>query len=117
VILKVSQFDVPLSDPDSDPCDVSVLEIFDGDSERSSSFGRLCGATVAPQYISSGDTLFVKFSAHSGSLFNVLMTYAASSDGCGGGLNSLMGSFASPGFPGTYAANLECVWTIPASSG
>lgn len=36
--------------------------------------------------------------------------------GCGGMLNGTSGSFGTPGFPGSYDNNLDCVWNfiIPA---
>ncbi|KAJ8042165.1 Low-density lipoprotein receptor-related protein 4 [Holothuria leucospilota] len=36
---------------------------------------------------------------------------------CGGTLNGLMGEIASPGYPSRYSTNLNCIWTIEASSG
>ncbi|XP_078342831.1 scavenger receptor cysteine-rich domain-containing protein DMBT1-like isoform X5 [Oculina patagonica] len=36
--------------------------------------------------------------------------------GCGGLLNGSSGLFASPGYPGPYFNNLDCVWTLPIPS-
>lgn len=38
-------------------------------------------------------------------------------EACGGALTSEHGSFASPGFPGNYPLEVECVWTIVTSPG
>lgn len=52
-----------------------------------------------------------------GFLSNRLWCILLNTSGCGGDLTDASGSFNSPGFPGPYPHNRECVWRISVDSG
>lgn len=49
--------------------------------------------------------------------YDFIINYEILSDYCGGIVNSLEGVIASPTYSDVFSDNIECIWTIQASSG
>uniref|UniRef100_A0A7G3AGB7 Cubilin n=1 Tax=Lutzomyia longipalpis TaxID=7200 RepID=A0A7G3AGB7_LUTLO len=96
----------------------SVLIVFDGDSENATEVGTYTEAP--PTIYSSGNSITMK--TYSNSDYDIIVAYLMAQysvfeNSCGGTLKSVKGDFASPSYPNSYPANVECIWSIEASPG
>ncbi|XP_022107899.1 cubilin-like isoform X2 [Acanthaster planci] len=97
-------------------CVYDYLEILDGSSQSASQIGRYCGSTAPAPVATTGNAAYLRFRtdtsvAHTG--FKLTAQIAS----CGGTISGTSGTITSPGFPGTYSNNLDCIWTIRAPDG
>ncbi|XP_061234339.1 neuropilin-2 isoform X7 [Neopsephotus bourkii] len=92
------------------------IEIRDGDSEAADLLGKHCGNIAPPTIISSGPSLYIKFTsdyARQGAGFSLRYEiYKTGSEDCSRNFTSSNGTIESPGFPDKYPHNLDCVFTI-----
>lgn len=116
VTATVTVLDLNVLDP-NDPCQFTYLEVFDGDNQNASSIGRACGTAIPLPYVSSGNALFLKYVSAWNHQSSLQVTYSSVTSACGGEFFGVQGSFASPGYPGGYPANVECVWILKSAPG
>ncbi|XP_025943911.1 neuropilin-2 [Apteryx rowi] len=97
-------------------CKYDFIEIRDGDSEAADLLGKHCGNIAPPTIISSGSSLYIKFTsdyARQGAGFSLRYEiYKTGSEDCSRNFTSSNGTIESPGFPDKYPHNLDCVFTI-----
>ncbi|XP_001377380.2 cubilin [Monodelphis domestica] len=94
-------------------CSVEYLELHDGPQL----IARYCGAEIPPAGTTTGSKLHVLF--HTDGVGNNERGFQMywNLNGCGGELNGPTGSFSSPGYPGNYPPNKECIWYIRTAPG
>lgn len=107
----------------SSDCRYDWLQIHDGRSSASFMIGRFCGTTLPNNgnIISTHNMLYLWFrsdnsTTHSG----FSLTWNSIAPVCGGEIDattSLYGTIASPGSPGNYPPNRDCLWVIRSSPG
>ncbi|XP_069067650.1 cubilin [Pleurodeles waltl] len=98
-------------------CD-DFLEVKNGSDASSPLLGKYCGSTVPSPIFPNNNVLHLRFVSDivsAGSGYEI--TWTSSPTGCGGVLYGDHGSFASPNYPGPYANNTHCEWTIVAPMG
>ncbi|XP_072174323.1 cubilin-like [Diadema setosum] len=100
-------------------CSHDFLQVHDGDSASANNIGKFCGTDQPDNITSTHDTLYFWFftdaSVNSGG-FKIV--WSARDPVCGGALTgSNHGSLQSPGYPGNYPVNRDCVWTITVDAG
>uniref|UniRef100_A0A8D0HQS9 Neuropilin n=1 Tax=Sphenodon punctatus TaxID=8508 RepID=A0A8D0HQS9_SPHPU len=99
-------------------CKYDFIEIRDGDSESADLLGKHCGNIAPPTIISSGSSLYIKFTsdyARQGAGFSLRYEiYNTGSEDCSRNFTSSNGTIESPGFPDKYPHNLDCTFTIMA---
>uniref|UniRef100_A0A8C8SY85 Neuropilin n=1 Tax=Pelusios castaneus TaxID=367368 RepID=A0A8C8SY85_9SAUR len=99
-------------------CKYDFIEIRDGDSESADLLGKHCGSIAPPTIISSGSSLYIKFTsdyARQGAGFSLRYEiYKTGSEDCSRNFTSTNGTIESPGFPDKYPHNLDCTFTIMA---
>ncbi|XP_038278181.1 neuropilin-2 isoform X4 [Dermochelys coriacea] len=99
-------------------CKYDFIEIRDGDSESADLLGKHCGNIAPPTIISSGSSLYIKFTsdyARQGAGFSLRYEiYKTGSEDCSRNFTSSNGTIESPGFPDKYPHNLDCTFTIMA---
>ncbi|KFQ59149.1 Neuropilin-2, partial [Pelecanus crispus] len=92
------------------------IEIRDGDSEAADLLGKHCGNIAPPTIISSGPSLYIKFTsdyARQGAGFSLRYEiYKTGSEDCSRNFTASSGTIESPGFPDKYPHNLDCIFTI-----
>ncbi|KAF2987463.1 hypothetical protein EK904_002504 [Melospiza melodia maxima] len=92
------------------------IEIRDGDSEAADLLGKHCGNIAPPTIISSGPSLYIKFTsdyARQGAGFSLRYEiYKTGSEDCSRNFTASNGTIESPGFPDKYPHNLDCIFTI-----
>ncbi|NXG06124.1 NRP2 protein, partial [Sakesphorus luctuosus] len=97
-------------------CKYDYIEIRDGDSEAADLLGKHCGNIAPPTIISSGPSLYIKFTsdyARQGAGFSLRYEiYKTGSEDCSRNFTAFNGTIESPGFPDKYPHNLDCVFTI-----
>ncbi|XP_068804125.1 neuropilin-2 isoform X8 [Struthio camelus] len=97
-------------------CKYDFIEIRDGDSEAADLLGKHCGNIAPPTIISSGPSLYIKFTsdyARQGAGFSLRYEiYKTGSEDCSRNFTGSNGTIESPGFPDKYPHNLDCVFTI-----
>ncbi|KAG8232957.1 hypothetical protein J437_LFUL011450, partial [Ladona fulva] len=97
-------------------CSINELYIRDGVDDDAPLVGAYCGTRVPPHITSSGSALHVRFTSRYGAtIANFKAFYSVINSACGGELTSEMGAIATPGIPGSYPLNAECVWIIKTS--
>uniref|UniRef100_A0A8C5UZ61 Cubilin n=1 Tax=Microcebus murinus TaxID=30608 RepID=A0A8C5UZ61_MICMU len=93
-------------------CSTDYLELYDGPQRM----GRYCGASLPPPGSTSGSQLQVLFHTDGvGTEKGFQMLWFV--HGCGGELTGATGVFSSPGYPGRYPPNKECIWYIKTAPG
>ncbi|GAB6032010.1 hypothetical protein CHUAL_010385 [Chamberlinius hualienensis] len=99
-------------------CQRNNVAVYDGDTNSSVLIQRLCTNQLPATITSRGDTLKVIASStwHS-KVIKFRAIYHQTSAACGGELEALTGSFASPYYPDSYPLNTECEWILKASVG
>ncbi|XP_005387022.1 PREDICTED: cubilin [Chinchilla lanigera] len=94
-------------------CAADYLELYDGPNR----IGRYCGTDMPPSGSTRNSKLQVLFHTdgvgHREKGFQLQWLV----HGCGGELFGARGSFSSPGYPGNYPANKECIWYIHTEPG
>ncbi|XP_074926086.1 neuropilin-2 isoform X4 [Chelonoidis abingdonii] len=99
-------------------CKYDFIEIRDGDSESADLLGKHCGNIAPPTIISSGSSLYIKFTsdyARQGAGFSLRYEiYKTGSEDCSRNFTGSNGTIESPGFPDKYPHNLDCTFTIMA---
>ncbi|XP_039926108.1 neuropilin-2 isoform X2 [Hirundo rustica] len=97
-------------------CKYDYIEIRDGDSEAADLLGKHCGNIAPPTIISSGPSLYIKFTsdyARQGAGFSLRYEiYKTGSEDCSRNFTAPNGTIESPGFPDKYPHNLDCIFTI-----
>ncbi|XP_064017353.1 neuropilin-2 isoform X4 [Pogoniulus pusillus] len=97
-------------------CKYDYIEIRDGDSEAADLLGKHCGNIAPPTIISSGPSLYIKFTsdyARQGAGFSLRYEiYKTGSEDCSRNFTGSNGTIESPGFPDKYPHNLDCVFSI-----
>ncbi|XP_027036187.1 uncharacterized protein LOC113664759 [Pocillopora damicornis] len=105
-------------------CDDSV-SVYDGQTVSSRRIGKFCGSKLPTVLRSSSNVMLVKF--HS----NVQRGYYGfnakweakkvevkeTANECGRQLTESTGTLTSPGYPGSYPPNADCIWVITAPRG
>ncbi|PKK28137.1 deleted in malignant brain tumors 1 protein [Columba livia] len=93
-------------------CQYDAIKIYDGGSTDSPLLGSVC-SNDSRLFYSSGPQLTVLFySDGSVTKRGFQASYNSGNNSCGGLLQSLSGSFQSPGYPNAYPNDAHCVWHI-----
>ncbi|XP_067664506.1 cubilin-like isoform X2 [Haliotis asinina] len=106
----------------SSSCNVSYLEIYDGnyDNSTSTTHGRSCGYTDA-DFISSGNVITARFHFNVSSYGTLRMVLKAGHFSASRKTTLLAGRFyeyfESPNYPFNYPSNFESTWTIVGDEG
>ena len=83
------------------------LSVLDGSTET-----RHCG-TATVSWSSRAKSLHLVFKSDSSNVYSGFsLSYSVSNYDCGGVLSGPAGVIASPGYPGSYTNNLQCLWEI-----
>ncbi|KAM6162076.1 cubilin isoform 2-T2 [Erethizon dorsatum] len=99
-------------------CVHDFLEIRNGSNSSSPLLGMYCGTLLPNPIFSQSSTLYLRFKSDGIiSSHGYEITWTSSPSGCGGILYGDSGSFASPGYPGTYPNHTHCEWALAAPSG
>ncbi|XP_040403063.1 cubilin [Cygnus olor] len=98
-------------------CRYDYVNLYDGDNENANLVGTFCGSTVPAPFLSTSNSLTVKFVTDSSverEGFNA--TYITVDRPCGGTYNATSTSLSamSPHFPGEYPPFTFCTWVIDA---
>uniref|UniRef100_A0A8B9CHJ0 Cubilin n=1 Tax=Anser brachyrhynchus TaxID=132585 RepID=A0A8B9CHJ0_9AVES len=98
-------------------CRYDYVKLYDGDNENANLVGTFCGSTVPAPFLSTSNSLTVKFVTDSSverEGFNA--TYITVDRPCGGIYNATSTSLSamSPHFPGEYPPFTFCTWVIDA---
>ncbi|XP_065344562.1 cubilin [Cloeon dipterum] len=103
----------------SSECDMLHLDVHDGVGLQAPLAGRYCGKKIPPHIVSNGQSLTLNLVSEFFLQVQVefAATYSVADTACGGTLTAEEGSFATPGYPGSYKLNAECIWRIAASPG
>ncbi|XP_046746260.1 cubilin-like [Diprion similis] len=105
-----SHFDLEAGLEDS--CDFDYLKVTEGDHNVSTKFiNKYCGMELPPKIVSTQRQVFLQFYSDSYSASNGFRLEWIV-NGCGGLLTSPQGTITSPGWPGPYPADIECLWHI-----
>ncbi|XP_031795774.1 cubilin [Sarcophilus harrisii] len=116
---KVLRVTFPYFQLDSrDSCHNQFLQIHDGDSSGAHPLGKYCGSSHPSELISSNNALYFYF--HSNLPVNekvFTVRWETQQPECGGLLTGTYGSINSPGYPGNYPPNRDCIWIITTSPG
>ncbi|XP_010605410.1 cubilin [Fukomys damarensis] len=94
-------------------CSTDYLELYDGPRR----IGRYCGTDLPPSGSTTASKLQVLFHTDGVSQYEKGFQMQWLVHGCGGELFGDRGSFSSPGYPGKYPSNRECIWYIHAAPG
>ncbi|KAL3290304.1 hypothetical protein HHI36_023648 [Cryptolaemus montrouzieri] len=111
VSIKFPSFDL------GDNCQKSFIEIFNGLTLRSPRIGKFCKDNPGT-IISERNALLINYHFEKdgkGKGFN--LTYEPIIKGCGGIFHGKSRVIQTPGYPGDYPNNTECIWEIRASEG
>ncbi|XP_019353396.2 cubilin [Alligator mississippiensis] len=96
-------------------CNYDKLVIRDGDTSLSPVLATVCGREVPGPIRSSGDTMFIHFTADASITgFGFNASYHKS---CGGYLHADRGVITSPNYPQSYVPNLNCSWHVLVTTG
>ncbi|XP_071787824.1 cubilin-like isoform X2 [Asterias amurensis] len=100
-------------------CDYDFLQINDGASASAYTLGRFCGEDVPDPITSTHNQLYFWFrSDGSVSYEGFGINWSSVDPECGEDLiGSNYGSINSPGYPGNYPVNRDCVWTVTVDAG
>ncbi|XP_003786834.1 cubilin [Otolemur garnettii] len=98
---------------DHTSCSADYLELYDGPQQM----GRYCGENMPPPGSTAGSRLHVLFHTDGVGHQEKGFQMQWSIHGCGAELSGATGSFSSPGYPGRYPANKECIWYIKTAPG
>ncbi|XP_046392545.1 cubilin-like [Ischnura elegans] len=99
-------------------CMIDYLKVHDGSDASSPLIDKYCGSALPHHITSTGSALYIIYS------YSYIFTttpfkafYSVLKTACGGQLRAEHGAFATPGIPGSYPSNAECIWTINTSPG
>ncbi|NXY67496.1 CUBN protein, partial [Glareola pratincola] len=106
-----------LEAPSAQACRYDYVKLYDGDNENENLVGTFCGSTVPAPFLSTRNSLTVKFITDNSverEGFNV--TYTTVDRPCGGIYNATSTSLTatSPNFPNEYPPFTLCTWVIDA---
>ncbi|XP_077015414.1 cubilin-like [Tamandua tetradactyla] len=94
-------------------CSADYLELLDGRQH----LGHFCGMDLPPPGTSAGPELRVLFHTDGAGSGEKGFRLQWAIHGCGGEQSGAGGSFSSPGYPGRYPPNRECIWYLRAAPG
>ncbi|XP_023561215.1 cubilin [Octodon degus] len=115
---SISLFFYTLNIETSRNCAHDFLEIRNGSDSGSPLLGLYCGSLLPNPIFSQSGTVYLRFKTDGSiSRSGYELTWTSSPSGCGGTLYGDSGSFASPGYPGTYPNHTHCEWALAAPSG
>ncbi|KAM9308370.1 embryonic protein UVS.2-like [Gastrophryne carolinensis] len=98
-------------------CVSDYIKVYDGPSKSSPLIlGQTCGSGLIPPLISSTNQMLVKLVSDS-RIAGVGFKATYTSVKCGGTYFGFIKDFTSPGYPFTYAPNMDCTYTITAPAG
>lgn len=100
-----------------DPCLFAYLDVFDGENKNSTKIGQACGSKIPLPFVSTGNALFLNYKTSWTHQSSLQITYSSVTSACGGEFYGGSGNFASPGYPGGYPTNVECVWILKSAPG
>lgn len=103
-----------------DSCQYDYLEMFNGGLVSSPSVGRFCGNSVPAAFTSQSNEVRIEFHSdlsNDAAYNGFRLQYVFITSGCGGAIHAQQGVITSPGRPGLYPANTECVWDITVQNG
>ncbi|KAG2463061.1 UVS2 protein, partial [Polypterus senegalus] len=108
VLLQFNSFSVQRSPG----CTTDYVRLFDGSSRRSPVImNNTCGSGPVIPIISSTSAMLVEFvTSAKGKGTGFTASYASVQ--CGGNMNSMSGTFATPNYPDVYPVNVICDWII-----
>ncbi|XP_071443305.1 cubilin [Hetaerina americana] len=99
-------------------CTQDYLEVRDGRDASAPLIDKYCGANLPHHITSIGSALYINYAYTFIYTLNPFKAaYSILSSACGGELIAEHGAFATPGTPGSYPNNAECIWTINTSPG
>ncbi|XP_061178089.1 cubilin-like [Saccostrea echinata] len=100
-------------------CDYDYLQIHDGPSATAYKIGTYCGSTPPARVNTTQHQMYIWFySDQSVSSDGFSLNWISADPICGGLLNQGdHGSISSPGYPGNYPHNRDCVWRVMVSPG
>uniref|UniRef100_A0A8B9GL35 Cubilin n=1 Tax=Amazona collaria TaxID=241587 RepID=A0A8B9GL35_9PSIT len=106
-----------LEAPSAQTCRYDYVQLYDGDNENANLVGTFCGSTVPAPFLSTRNSLTVKFFTDNSverEGFNA--TYTTVDRLCGGIYNATSTSLTatSPNFPNEYPPFILCTWVIDA---
>ncbi|XP_056155801.1 cubilin [Lampris incognitus] len=97
-------------------CTYDYVKLFNGPNEQAPLIGTFCGTMPPPANTTTSSSLTLLFRTDSSlSMSGFQMMWYQ--NGCGMELTGPSGSFNSPGYPGRYPENRECVWHITTAAG
>ncbi|XP_054027363.1 cubilin [Dryobates pubescens] len=102
----------------SSDCNSGFLQVHDGPSASMHMLGKYCGSSAPAELFSSHNSLYFWFySSQTISAGAFTAQWESREPECGGELTGTYGSISSPGYPGNYPVNRDCLWTISTSPG
>lgn len=98
----------------SDHCVYDFLQFNDGNSAASHAIGRYCGEQLPKNIITTHNSVYIWFhSDSSNSGYGFQIKWETIDPICGGDVSVQdYGSINSPGYPGMYPTDRDCVWTV-----
>ena len=117
IILEFTQFHLEKHSQ----CSYDFLQIYDGPSASHHKIGKYCGTTLPNNGTVNSTTHEMFLSFHSDRSFGhdgFTLTWRSALPVCGGVISgSNHGIINSPGYPGNYPKNRDCVWRISVNPG
>ncbi|KAJ7392163.1 hypothetical protein OS493_013535 [Desmophyllum pertusum] len=108
-------------------CNYDFVMVYDGETDSSRRIGKFCGSDIPSINQSSSNVMLVKFHSDirrgyygfnakwSSSTVDVKTTVRTAV--CGRKITEPSGTLSSPGYPGSYPPNVDCIWVITAPRG
>lgn len=120
ILLNFIDFDMKNSAPSA--CDLSYIEIRDGDNENSTLIGKYCDKSNLPEVIlSKYNYMWIKFTNEN--IFKAVKKFKANYTSvdikCGGILKEFVGTLSTPNQVGLaeYSSGIKCEWILSAPPG
>ncbi|NXG41986.1 CUBN protein, partial [Psilopogon haemacephalus] len=102
----------------SSDCSSAFLQVHDGPSASMHMLGKYCGSSAPAELLSTHNSLyFWLYSSQMVAAGRFTAHWESLQPECGAELTGTYGSISSPGYPGNYPVNRDCLWTISTSPG